>query len=202
MLKPWAKASALPGGHVRRDVLVVDRLLLRVRREDHHDIGGRRRLGDRQHLEPLLFRFGDRGRALAQPDDHVDTGVTQVEGVAVTLRPVADHRDGLAVDDRRVGVVGVIDVRGHALMPFWSSRPRESGRAGSRSSFWARSFSISRTSAPRYVPVTPAGPSPREGAVDDRAWAGRHGRCAAAPPSRTWRAAPRSHRACPGCPRG
>ena len=78
------------------DVLVVDRLLLGVGGEDHHDVGGRGGLGDRQHLEALRLGLGDRRRALAEPDDHVDARVLQVEGVGVALRAVADDGDRLA----------------------------------------------------------------------------------------------------------
>ena len=185
--------------HVRRDVLVIDRLLLRVGSEDHHHIGGGRRFGDRQDLEPLLLRLGDRRRALAQPHDDVDTGVTQVEGVAVALRAIADHGDGLVADDRGVGVVGVIDVRGH----FGSLQ--SSARVGSRRSKVKSRFGTPAppgASAAASLTFTPAGPSPPGGAVGGRVWGGRRGRCVAAPPTRTSRAALRSRRACPGCPRG
>ncbi len=55
----------------------------------------------------------------AQPDDDVDAGVLQVQRVAVALRAVADDGNRLALEQRRVGVVGVVHVRGHEpVFPF------------------------------------------------------------------------------------
>ncbi len=78
-----------------------------VGQQDHHEVAAAGGLDDRQHLEALLARLGDRGRVLAQPDDDLDAGVLQVEGVGVALRAVADDGDGLAVEEREVCVVVV-----------------------------------------------------------------------------------------------
>ena len=67
----------------------------------------------RQHLEASVARGLARALgALAQPDDDVDAGVLEVQGVGVTLRAEADDRDGLAVEEREVRVVVVEHGRG------------------------------------------------------------------------------------------
>ena len=70
---------------VRFDILLVDDLLVLVRRENHDDIGGLARFGDAGHLETGAFGLGSRRRALAQTDGHVDPGLFQVVGVSVAL---------------------------------------------------------------------------------------------------------------------
>ena len=47
---------------------------------------------------PVLARLGDRGRVGAQADDDVYARVLEVQRVGVTLRAVAEDRDGLAVE--------------------------------------------------------------------------------------------------------
>ena len=61
----------------------------------------------RQHLQALLASLGDRGGVITQADDDLDAGVLEVERVGVTLRAVADDRDGLAVEEMEVRVVVV-----------------------------------------------------------------------------------------------
>jgi hypothetical protein len=46
----------------------------------------------------VALGLGDAARAGTQPDDDVDTGVLEIEGVGVTLRAVPDDGDGLAVE--------------------------------------------------------------------------------------------------------
>ncbi len=50
-------------------------------------------------LEPGGARLLDRGRALAQADHDVDPGVLEVQRMGMTLRAVAEDRDGLAVEE-------------------------------------------------------------------------------------------------------
>jgi hypothetical protein len=64
-----------------------------VGQQDHHDVPAAGRVDDRQHLEALLARLGDRVRVLAQADDDVDAGVLEVQRVRVPLRAVADDSD-------------------------------------------------------------------------------------------------------------
>ena len=47
-------------------------------------------------------------RARREPDDDVDARLVEVQGVGVALAAVADDRDGLAGQRRRVGVVVVV----------------------------------------------------------------------------------------------
>ena len=69
-----------------------------VGQQDHHQIPTTRGLDDRQHLQALLERHGDRRGVGAQPDHDFDAGVLQVQRVGVALGAVADDRDGLAVE--------------------------------------------------------------------------------------------------------
>ena len=78
---------------VRRDVGLVDLLLLGVGQQHHDDVGLAHRVGGRQHAQPGRLGLGLRLRALAQADDHVDARVLQVQRVRVTLRAVAEDRD-------------------------------------------------------------------------------------------------------------
>ena len=100
-------------GEVLLHMFVVDLLLFGVGRQHHDDVGPLRRVGERLHVETGFFRLGDRRRAVAQSDDHVDAGVLQVQRVGVTLAAVTDDRNFLAADDRDVGVLVVVNVRCH-----------------------------------------------------------------------------------------
>ncbi len=53
---------------------------------------------DRQDAQPCLLRLGLGLRPGAQPDADVDPGVGQVQGVGVSLGPVADDRHLAALD--------------------------------------------------------------------------------------------------------
>ena len=92
--------------------------------EDHHEVAAAGGLDDRQHLEALLARRGDRGGVLAQADDDVDAGVLEVQRVGVALRAVADDGDGLAVEEVEVCVVVV--EHGRAGYPSSAARRRGS----------------------------------------------------------------------------
>ena len=98
---------------VRRDVGLVDLLLLGVGQQHHDDVGFPHRVAGRQHAQTRGFGLGLRLRSFAQPDDHVDAGVLQVQRVRVSLRAVAEDRDLAVGDQRGVGVVVVVHGRGH-----------------------------------------------------------------------------------------
>src|SRR5205807_10344969 len=85
--------------------------MLLVREQDHHEVAAAGGVDDRDDLEALLARLGDRLRVLAQADDDVDAGVFEVERVGVALRAVADDGDGLAVEEPEVSVVVVDHAR-------------------------------------------------------------------------------------------
>ena len=48
---------------------------------------------------PAPSRLLDRGGPLAQADHDVDPGVLEVQRMGMTLRAVAEDRDGLAVEE-------------------------------------------------------------------------------------------------------
>src|SRR5262249_10480387 len=60
---------------------------------------------------------------------HADAAVFQIQRMRVPLRTVADNRDLLATDNRKVGVVVVKHLGGHFESPDESTRrPAEAGR--------------------------------------------------------------------------
>ena len=65
---------------------------------------------------PGLFGLGPRRRALAQPDADVDARLLHVQRVGVALGAVPEHRDLAALEQREVGVVVVVDGRGHGSL--------------------------------------------------------------------------------------
>ena len=65
---------------------------------------------DLDDLEAGLLRLVPGRAALAQADRHLDARVVQVLRVRVPLRAVADDRDLLPLDQRKIGVLLVIDL--------------------------------------------------------------------------------------------
>ena len=100
---------------LRLDVLGEHLRLHLVRQEERDQLRAAHRLGDRLDLEPRLLCVAPRRRALAQADDHLDTGVVQVERVGVTLAPVADNGNR-AVEEREIAVA---EDRGHTVSFRW-----------------------------------------------------------------------------------
>ena len=103
----------LAGPEVRRDLRVVDRLLGGVRDEDHDHVGradGVRDVGDPQ---PGLLGERPALRTRREPDDDVDARLVEVQGVGMALRPVADDRDVLPGERRRIRIIVVVHPRRH-----------------------------------------------------------------------------------------
>ena len=63
---------------------------------------------DLGHAQAGLLHLGPRGAAAAQAHHDLDTAVVQVLRVRVTLRAVADDRDGLALDEAQVRILVVV----------------------------------------------------------------------------------------------
>ena len=103
----------LAGPQVRGDVGVVDGLLGRVRHEDHHDVRGLDGVRDVRHAQAGLLRQRTALRARGEPDDDVHAGLVEVQRMGVALAAVADDRDGLPLEGRRVRVIVVVHARGH-----------------------------------------------------------------------------------------
>ena len=73
------------GAQVRRDLRVVDRLLGGVRDEDHDHVGGLDGVGDVGDAQPGLRGEGAALGPGREPDDDVDPGLVEVQGVGVAL---------------------------------------------------------------------------------------------------------------------
>ena len=106
----------LAGAQVRRDLGVVDGLLGGVRDEDHDHVGRLDRVGDVHDPQAGLLGEGAALGARREPDDDVDAGLVEVQRVGVALAAVADDRDRLPGQRRRIGVVVVVHARCHRLM--------------------------------------------------------------------------------------
>ena len=107
----------LAGPEVRRDLGVVDGLLAGVGDEDHHGVRGLDRVG---HVgDPQARLLGQRPalRPGRQPDDHLDPRLVEVQRMGMALRPVADDRNRLPAQRRRVRIVVVVHARGHCCGP-------------------------------------------------------------------------------------
>ena len=113
---------------VRRDVGLVDLLLLGVGQQHHDDVGLAHRVGGRKHAQPRGLGLGLRRRTVAQADHDVDAGVLQVQRVRVALRAVAEDRDQLVGDQAEIGVVLVIDGCGHRTLSSCGAYGRRDGQ--------------------------------------------------------------------------
>jgi hypothetical protein len=100
---------------VRLDVLPVDHRVVLVGEQDHHDVGALHRLADLLHREARVLRLVPRRPTLAQRDRDRDARVLEVEGVRVALGAVADDRHLLVLDQRKIGVLVVVDLHGVLL---------------------------------------------------------------------------------------
>ena len=98
------------GAQIALDVVLPDRGLMLVGREDHQDVGPFGRFLVRQHLEAGALRLGGRSRAGAERDGNfLHAAVTQVLRMGMALRAIAEDGDLLAGDQVQIGVAIVID---------------------------------------------------------------------------------------------
>jgi hypothetical protein len=102
---------------VWRDVLLVDRWLRRVGRQDHDHVGFLRRFANGLHRKPGRLGLGLTLAAFLQADAHVHAALLQVERVGVPLGAVADDRHLLASNQREVGVFFIANL-GHVSLYF------------------------------------------------------------------------------------
>ena len=99
------------------DVVGPDGALVLVGGQDHDHVGLGGSLGHGLDLEALLLGEVDRLGGRTQADDHVDTGIAQVQRVGVALGAVADDCDFLAFEDGKIAVVLIPDLCCH----YWHS---------------------------------------------------------------------------------
>jgi hypothetical protein len=99
------------------DVVGPDGALVLVGGQDHDHVGLGGSLGHGLDLEALLLGEVDRLGGRTQADDHVNTGIAQVQRVGVALGAVADDCDFLAFEDGKIAVVLIPDLCCH----YWHS---------------------------------------------------------------------------------
>ena len=110
------KHQHLARAKVRRYTMLVDGGLAGIGREHHDNVGPGRRGRHSGHGEPGGFRFRPRGAGIAQTHAHSHSAVFQIQGVRVTLRAVADHRDLFRLNERQVRGRVVMN-RCHLFLP-------------------------------------------------------------------------------------
>ena len=87
-----------------------------VGHQHHDDVGALDGFGDFGDLEAGLLGLVPGRTALAQADGDLHAGLVQVERVGVALRTVADDGDFLALDERKIGVLVVVDLHDFPLV--------------------------------------------------------------------------------------
>ena len=102
---------------VRGDLLGVQLTLVLIGGQDHDHVGLLTRFLDGQHAQTLSLSLGDRRGTLPQTNPHVNAGVTQVEGVGMSLGAVTNDGNLTVLDDGQVGVVVVVDLCHGVLSP-------------------------------------------------------------------------------------
>ena len=104
---------------IRLDLGLVHGGLVLVRQQDHHHIRLGGGVGHGLDLQALLLGvFHGLGRR-TQANDHVDTGVTQVQSMGVALGTVTDNGHLLAFEHGQVGIFFVPDSCSHDWRSFY-----------------------------------------------------------------------------------
>src|SRR5207302_10850136 len=102
---------------VRLDGFLVHLGVVLIGQQDHDDVGALDRLADVGDLGSARLRLVPGRAALAQADADLDPRFLQVERMGVALRAVAEDGDLLALDEREIGVLVVINFHNSPLSP-------------------------------------------------------------------------------------
>src|SRR5690606_9920851 len=81
-----------------------------VRQQDHNQVSNLDCLSDFLNLEAGILGLGPGCTALAQAHNHVHARLMQVECVCVALRTVADDGNRLALDQRKIAILVVVNL--------------------------------------------------------------------------------------------
>src|SRR5947208_13528606 len=87
-----------------------------VREQDVDDVRRLRRLFGRYRLEAVLDRQVMIRAARALADDHIHTTIAEILCLRVSLAAVAQDGNRLAFEERKIGVVVVVDGGGHGRL--------------------------------------------------------------------------------------
>ena len=107
---------------VRLDVVGPDGALVLIRSQDHDDVGLSGGFRNGLDFQALLLGLLDGLGGRTQADDHVDTGVTQVQRMGVALGTVTDNGHLLAIEHGQIGVLFVPDSCCHDWRSFYVFR--------------------------------------------------------------------------------
>src|SRR5487761_618454 len=92
--------QSLAGSEVRSNLLLINRRLGRVGREEHDYVSPRGSFRDGTQRQTSCFHPLARPAFAVQADEHFTSTVAQVEGVRMSLGAVADNGDLLALNER------------------------------------------------------------------------------------------------------
>ena len=115
--EPVAHEQRVARGQVRGDVLVEDRLVLRVRAQEHDQVGFGCGGCHRQHPQARRLRLGHGRRVLPKADAHVDARLLEVERMGMALRAVPDDGDLAPGDEGGIGILVVVHVGHQSSLP-------------------------------------------------------------------------------------
>ena len=102
--KPCAATSTFPGARDSAESRPKDRGLPLVGQQQRDQVARGSSTGGGNRLETVAFGtcVGRRARQLG--DHHAAAAIAEILGLCVTLRAVAQHGDGLSLQQRKVGV--------------------------------------------------------------------------------------------------
>ncbi len=103
------KRQRRAGLHVGGNVLVIDVRNVFVRQQHHHHVSSGHGFSHFRHVEASSSRLGPGCAILAQGDSHIHAGIAQVLRMGVTLGTITDDGYSLALDQRNVSVLVVIN---------------------------------------------------------------------------------------------
>jgi hypothetical protein len=108
MITSRSAGGAFPD--VGRDHLAIQRRLMFIRRQHHHDIGLRNRIGQIGHREPGLLGLGGGRRSRPQPHHDIDARILEVVGMGMALRAITQDGDLAGLDQGQIGIFVVVHV--------------------------------------------------------------------------------------------
>ena len=90
---------------------LVHLLLMLIRHQQHNQIAPCSRFGNAHDAQAFSGGLRARGRALAQPDRHVDAAVMQVQGMSMSLASVSYN--GYTPRPDEIGIGPIVNVNSH-----------------------------------------------------------------------------------------
>ena len=103
--------------YIGLDLFVVQRRLVLIWRQDHHDVSAIGSGADGCDGQTGRLGLRPATRALTQSNHNLDTGLFEIIGVGVPLRTVADHCDLTRLNKRKIRILIVVNIECHMSEP-------------------------------------------------------------------------------------